>query len=109
MIIQTIAAGLAILVAFGFPGLSAEQAGLIVAAIYAGLGVINALAVRPVAPAAFTGLVGAVAAVATSYGLNFTQEQVGTVSAGLVSVIVLLTRGQSTPIADPRPPEQVVG
>ena len=109
VIIQSIAAALAILVSFGFKGLSAEQAGLIIAAIWAVLGAVNALATRPVAPALFISAVGAVAAVLTSYGLHVTQEQTGSIAAGLVSVIVLLTRVQVTPITDPRPSEQVVG
>jgi uncharacterized protein (DUF697 family) len=97
VVIQTLATLLSLLVAFGFDGLSAEQAALIIAAIYAGLGAVNALAVRPIAPAAFIGAVGAVAALAASYGLDFSQEQIGSVSAALVSVIVLLTRSQVTP------------
>lgn len=108
VIVQTLAAILALGVAFKLPNLTTEQAGLIIAAVYAVLGAFNAFAVRPVAPAAFIGLVGAVAALTGAYGLHFSQAQVGSVSAALVSVIVLLTRGQVSPVADPRPAEQVV-
>lgn len=108
VIIQTLAALLGIGVAFGLPNLSAEQAGFIIAAIYALLGAFNAFAVRPIAPAAFIGAVGAIAALTAAYGLEFSQEQIGSVSSALVAVIVLLTRAQVSPVNDPRPPEQVV-
>jgi hypothetical protein len=108
VIIQTIAAVLSLLVAFKIPNLTAEQAAQIIAVIYAVLGAVNAVLVRPVAPAAFIALVGAVASLTASYGLHFTQEQIGSVAVAITSVIVLLTRSQVTPVADPRPPEQVV-
>lgn len=109
VIIQTVAGVLAILVAFKIPNLTAEQAGLIIAVIYALLGALNAFLVRPIAPAAFTGLVGASASLLATYGFHLTQEQVGSISTALVSLIVLLTRVQVSPVNDPRPPEQVVG
>jgi pilus assembly protein TadC len=109
LILQSLSALLSVLVAFGLPNLSAEQAALIVAALSAGIGVANGLAVRPIAPAAFVGLVGAVAALLAGYGLEASQEVVGSVSAAVVSALALLTRGQVTPNADPRSPETVVG
>lgn len=103
LVLQAISAALSILVAFGVPNLTAEQAGLMVAAISATFGVINALMVRPVAPTAFVGLVGAVAALTAAYGLEFSQQQVGAVTAATVAVLTLLGRGQVTPVADPDP------
>jgi len=47
--LQTISALLAVLVTFGFTGLSATQAALIVAALSAVIGAVNAVVVRPVA------------------------------------------------------------
>lgn len=106
LVLQAISAALSILVAFGVPNLTAEQAGLMVAAISATFGVINALMVRPVAPTAFVGLVGAVAALTAAYGLEFSQQQVGSVAAATVAVLTLLGRGQVTPVADPDPRTQ---
>lgn len=109
LLLQAISAILSIGVAVGLPGLSAEQSALVVAVISAFFGVVNALAVRPVAPAAFIGLVGAVAALVTGYGLEVSQELVGSISATVVTVLALLTRVQVTPNADPRPASDVVG
>jgi hypothetical protein len=109
LVLSVLSGVLAILVSFGFPGLSAEQAGLLIAVVSAVIGVINAVAVRPISPAAFTGLVAAAAALLTSYGLNFSQEQVGSVQVAVVAVLALITRVSVTPLADPRPSSDVVG
>jgi hypothetical protein len=109
LVIQSISALLAVFVAVGIPNLSAEQAGLIIAVLTASLGVFNALLVRPVSPAAFTGFVAAGAALLTSYGLELSQEVVGSVSAAVVVLLALFVRGQGTPNADPRPADVVVG
>lgn len=109
LILQAVSALLSIFVAVGMPGLTAEQAALVVAAISAVFGVVNALAVKPVAPAAFIGLVGAVAALVTGYGLEVSQELVGAISASVVTILALLTRVQVTPVRDPRPASDVVG
>lgn len=104
VVIQSLAALLSIAVAFKVPGLSAEQAGLIIAAIYAVLGAVNAYTVRPVTPAAFISAVGAVTALTAAYGLSFTQEQVGSISSAIVAMIVLLTRSQVSPVNYPPVP-----
>jgi hypothetical protein len=109
LVLQTISAALAVLVTFGFSGLSSTQAALIVAALSAIVGAINAALVRPVAPAAFTGLVAALAALVTGYGLDLSQELVGAAQVLVVTVLALVTRVQVTPNADPRPADQVVG
>lgn len=109
LVLQALSAVLAILVTFGFSGLSAEQAGLIVAALGAGIGVLNALLVRPVTPAAFTGLVAATAALLTSYGLDLSQELVGSVQVAVIALLALVTRVQVTPVTDPRPNSDIVG
>jgi hypothetical protein len=101
LIIQTISGILAVIVATGPTGLTAEQAALIIAAVTALLGVFNALLVRPVAPPAFIALVGAGAALLAGYGLDVSQQVVGAVTAAVVSVLALLTRAQVTPIDPP--------
>lgn len=102
LVLQVVSAVLSFLVASGF-GLTTEQAALIVAAISAVFGVVNAIMVRPFAPAAFTGLVGALAALAVGFGLNVSPEVVGTVNGLVLAVLGFLTRVQVTPTSDPRP------
>lgn len=109
LILQAVSGLLAVFVTFGIPNLSAEQAGLIVAALAAVLGVANAVMTRPVTPAAFTAFVAAGAALLTSYGLHLSQETVGAVQVAVVAVLALVTRVQVTPTADPRPASDVVG
>lgn len=103
LVIGVIASALSLLVGFGFEWLNGEQAALFVAAINAVLGVVNAVSVRPIAPAAFTYLVGAVAALAAAYGLDVGQEVVGAINGLVLSTLMLLTRGQVTPTSSPRP------
>lgn len=99
--INTIAALLGIVVTFGWDGLSATQAAAIVAVLQGLLSAVNAVLVRPVAPAAFTGLVTAVAVLGAAYGLNASQEQVGAVQFAVLALLVLMTRNQVTPASDP--------
>lgn len=108
LVLQTISAALAFIVTFGLDFLTAEQAGAITAVIAAIIGVVNALKVRPVAPAAFQALVTTFAALVTTYGLHFSQEQIGTFQLLVVAVIALLTRTQVTPAAvmNPTVPER---
>lgn len=101
LIIQFVSALLAIMVSVGTPGLSAHQSTLIVAALTAILGAVNAVIVRPIAPAAFTGLVAAAAALLTGYGFDLSAELVGSISAAVVVGLALLTRGQVSPLAGP--------
>ncbi|GLY21711.1 hypothetical protein [Micromonospora sp. NBRC 101691] len=101
--IQAISALLGVFVTFGLPGLSATQAAAIVAVLSAVLAAVNAAMVRPVAPAAFTGLVTALAVLVAAYGLDVSQETVGAVQVAVVGVLALLTRTQVSPSADPAP------
>ncbi len=105
LILGVIAAALSLLVSFGFDWLTAEQAALIIAVLNGVLGVANAVAVRPVAPAAFTYLVGAIASLAAAYGLEVGQETVGAVNGLVLAVLMLLTRAQVTPARSPQPVE----
>lgn len=95
--IQALSALLGVAVTFGLPNLSATQAAAIVAVMSGVLAVVNAVAVRPVAPAAFTGLVTAVAVLVAAYGLEVSQETVGAVQVAVVGVLALLTRAQVSP------------
>ena len=99
--IQAISALLGVAVTFGIDGLSAEQSAAIIAVLSAVLAAVNATMVRPVAPAAFTGLVTAVAVLVAAYGLDVSQETVGAVQVAVVGVLALLTRNQVTPKTTP--------
>ena len=109
LVLQTISALLAVVVTFGLPGLSAEQAGLIVAVIAAVFGVVNAVRVRPIGPAAFQTLVTVGAALLMSYGLHLSQELVGAIQVLVVAVVAMGTRTQVTPNVDPAPTAPEVG
>lgn len=109
LVLQSIGAVLSVLVAVGLPGLSAEQAALIVAGIAAVFGVLNAIAVRPLAPAAFTGLVTAAAALLAAYGFDVSQTVVGAIGGAVPVLLALFVRGQSTPNSSPAPLDRVVG
>ena len=57
-------------------------------------------ATRPIAPQAFTYLVGAVAALTGAYGLDFSPEQIGAANGVVTVVLALLARSQVSPVAD---------
>lgn len=96
--IATIGTVLALAAGFGVPGLSAEQAGLATAVLTAGLGVWNALKVRPIAPAVFTYGIGTLATLLATYGVNLSQQQIGLVDAAVLAVLALLLRGNVSPV-----------
>jgi hypothetical protein len=101
--IGAISAGLSLLVALNFHGLTSEQAALIVAAITAVGGVVTAVATRPVAPAAFTALVTAVAALLAGFHFDLDPGTVAAVNGVVLAVLALITRHQVAPAAAARP------
>jgi hypothetical protein len=103
LFINVIAAALGMFVSLDFAGLNDGKAAAIVAVLTAGAAIFQAWHTRPVAVSLFTGFVGTAAVLAASFGLDFTQQQVGAVQLVVVTVLTLLARGQITPVADPRP------
>lgn len=103
LIIQAISAVLAFVVTYSIPGLSAEQAGAIVAVLSAALGAYNAFKVRPMAPAVWTTLVTTAAALLSAYGMHWTPEQVGNLQLVAIAVMAFLTRQSVTPADNPVP------
>jgi len=99
--LQGISAALTFFVTFGWDGLSAEQAGLIVFFVSAVLTAWNALLVRPVAPTVWTGVITAGAAVLGAYGLDFSQERVGALVLAVTAVMGILLRQSVTPEVSP--------
>lgn len=86
---------------YGLKLLNPDQATLIVVAINAIAAAINAWTVRPISPVTFTYAIGAILAVAGSYGLSFTPEQIVAINATIVPVLALLARGQVSPAETP--------
>lgn len=103
LLLNVAAALLGLIVTFGVDWLSAEQAALIVAALNAGFGVLTAVLTRPIAPAAFTAFISALAALGAAYGLEYSQENVGALNVLVLAVLAFLTRVQVSP-APPNAP-----
>ena len=82
---------------FGLDLLNGQQAALLVVAINAVFGAINAYAVRPISPVAFTYAIGALVALVAAYGINLPIETVAAINAAVVPVLALLSRGQVSP------------
>lgn len=95
--ISAIGSGLSLIAGFGVGWLTPVQAALVIVLLNAILGVINALHVRPVAPAAFTYLVASVASLVAAYGVDVSQPVVGAVNASVLAFLALLLRGNVTP------------
>lgn len=97
--IGVVSAALSLVVALNVGSLTSDQAALIVAAITAVGGVITAIATRPIAPAAFTALVTAGAALLAGFHFNVSPGAVAAVNGLVLAVLTLLTRGQVAPSA----------
>jgi len=105
-IVSVLTAIVALLVAFNFPGLSAEAGAAVVTFLG---GVIIAATTRPWAPGLFAGLASSGAALAAGWGFHFTDAQVASVSAlTMVLFAVFGSRPQVTPASDPRVVDGVV-
>lgn len=81
----------------GFRWLDGDQAAVVVVAVNAIAGAVNAYTVRPVSPAIFTYAVGAVVAVFAAYGLEVSPETLAMLNGVTVMGLGLLTRGQVSP------------
>lgn len=106
--LQGLSGALGVLVAVGDSGhpifgLTNERAGLVVAAVAAILGAINAALVRPIAPAAFQLVLTTVFPLINAYGVHTSASVLAALQTALLAFIVLLTRGQVTPAADRAP------
>jgi hypothetical protein len=106
LVISGVSAVLSLIVSFQF-GLSAEQAGAIVAVVSAVFAAATAAVTRPIAPSAFTGLVAAGVALLAAYGLEVAPETVGALNAVVLAILSLITRGQVSPTSSPPRPTAV--
>lgn len=98
--LAVLAGALNFAVTFGLDGLNAEQAAWINTAINAIVAAVAAARTRPVAPQAFTYALTSLAGLFAAYGLDFSQEMVGSANLLMLSILALLTRGQVSPKED---------
>ncbi len=96
--IAFIASIILLLGTLGFRWLDGDQAAIVVVAVNAIAGAINAYTVRPISPAVFTYAVGAVVAVFVTYGLDVSPETLGMLNGLVIMGLGLLTRGQVAPL-----------
>lgn len=82
---------------FGFRLLTPDNAAAVVVVINAIAAAINAYAVRPISPIAFTYAVASVVALAATYGFNVPPETIAAINALVVPALALLSRGQVSP------------
>jgi hypothetical protein len=106
-LLQFVGALLGVLVAFNL-GLTDEQASLWLAAISALFTAVNAVMVRPITPAAITGLVSAVATLIAGYGFEIGAERVSAINFAVTMALALFfARPNVTPVSDPQPGQGV--
>jgi lipopolysaccharide export LptBFGC system permease protein LptF len=96
LIIGVVSAALSLVVTLGV-GLSTDQAGAIVAVISGVFAAVAAVLTRPIAPAAFTGLVTVAAALLSAYHFNVAPGTVAAINTTVLAILTLLTRGQVSP------------
>lgn len=91
LLLGVISAALSLVVTLGV-GLTSVQAGAMT---------------RPIAPAAFTGVVTAVADLLAAFHFELSAETIGALNALVLAVLTFLARGQVSP-APPREPHPVL-
>lgn len=97
VILNAVQAVLLVAVAIGTPYITEAAVPLIVAALGAVLGAVQAAMVRPIAPAAFTAVVTALAPLLTYYGLDVSEGLVVAINGAIVAVATLVLRDRSAP------------
>lgn len=101
LVISGIGAVVTLLVSLNIPGLSAGAGAALTTLATA---VVIAITTRPVAPALYTAVVTAGAALVAEYGFQVSDEVVASISGVmLVGFALAGIRPQVTPKADPRP------
>lgn len=100
LIIGGIGSVITLLVALNIPGLSAGAGAAITTLLTAA---IIAITTRPVAPALYTAVITAGAAVIAEYGFHVSDAVVAAISSALLAGFAFFgIRPQATPKADPR-------
>lgn len=100
--IAVIQAVLILLFTMGVPGIDGDLAGGVSLVLTAAATTWSALAVRPVAPTVFTGLIIAVVQLLSRWGLHWDDTQIGALTTLAALTVTLIFRAQVTPVDDPR-------
>jgi len=93
-VLKIVLAGVAV---FALPGFDADFQALVLAAVYAGVGAVQALKTKPIAPAALVAFATAAAALAARFGLDVGPEQIAVVVGLISAVAALQSRAQVSP------------
>lgn len=102
LIVGAVSAALSVVVTLGI-GLSTDQAGAWTAIISGVFAVVTAVTTRPVAPAAFTGLVTVAAALLGAYHFHVAPGTVVAINGLVIAVLAVVTRGQVSPTTAKKP------
>lgn len=95
--LNSLAAALGLIVTFNV-GLTAVQAGWLVAGASAILGAIAAALTRPIAVQAFTALVATVASAVGAFGFEVAPTTTAAINGAVLAILMFITRGQVTPV-----------
>ncbi|MGW1463832.1 hypothetical protein ACWCPT_05690 [Streptomyces sp. NPDC002308] len=101
--LNSLAAVLGLVVTFNV-GLSAGQAGWLVAGTSAVLGAIAAALTRPIAVQAFTAAVATIASGVGAFGFEVAPTTTAAINGCVLAVLMFITRGQVSPITSPAVP-----
>ena len=85
----------------GLAKLDPVQAGLVNAALAGVVGAVNAYAVRPISPIAFTYAIAAIANLLNAYGVAIPEATMAAINGLVVPLLALLSRGQVSPEETP--------
>jgi len=97
VILNAVQAVLLVGVAVGLPYLTDAAVPLIVGALGAVLGAVQAVYVRPIAPAAFTAVILTLAPLLTHYGIGVSPELVVAINGAIVAIMTLVLRHEVSP------------
>jgi hypothetical protein len=100
VLVGVVEAFLAVLVTFQLPGLDANDAGLILAAVSAGLGAVAAWATRDTFLSLLAGFGKAVLILAINYGAPISEETMGSLVALMAVVVGAYVRTQTSPVIE---------
>jgi hypothetical protein len=94
----------ALILAFtlGVPGIDGGLAGAVTLVLTAASTAWTALAVKPISPAVFTGVIVALVQLLSRWGLDLSEVQGSSITGFVLLVVTLIVRGQVTPADDPR-------
>lgn len=99
--LAVINAGIGLVVALHWLGLTTMQGGALVTVVSAILGLATAFYVKPFAPTAATYLVGVVFEALSTFQYHVSAQAVASINLLILAMVAAIVRPQSTPAADP--------